>query len=168
MNSTAKAKSGNKVTVAQHFTDWGYDYDADSYTSTCKTAINKTLECNAVLDSIVFQNNEPTDSHLETLCTKKCEASLLQTQKDIVKACPVAQNNVTLQYGGLVTAEDNIRELLDGFTKACLKDPNAGKFCLLIMGSWPLIKDHTREQNCSDYAEGAIQLGLNSELTYNE
>ncbi|GKU06925.1 unnamed protein product [Fusarium langsethiae] len=154
--------------VAQQFTDWVYDYDVDYYTSTCKTAINKTLECNAVPDSIVFQNNEPTDSHLEKLCTKKCEASLIQTQKDIVKACPVAQNNVTLQHGGLVTAQDNIRELLDGFTKACLKDPNTGKFCLPIMGSWPLIKDHTREQNCSDCALGAMQLGLNSELTYNE
>ncbi|KAM0209955.1 hypothetical protein ACHAPQ_011629 [Fusarium lateritium] len=36
------------------------------------------------------------------------------------------------------------------------------------MDSWPLIKDHTREQNCSDCALEAIQLDLNSELTYNE
>jgi hypothetical protein len=109
--------------AAQQFSDYGYDYDVDYYTPTCKTAIEKTLECDSALHFIVFANQQPTASQLEKLCTKKCKSSLVQLQKEIEKSCPVAQNNLTLQHGGFATAQDNIHELLDGFTKACLKDP---------------------------------------------
>lgn len=36
------------------------------------------------------------------------------------------------------------------------------------MSSWPATENMTTAQNCSDCALGAIQLGLNSEFTYNE
>ncbi|KAF4332669.1 hypothetical protein FBEOM_13529 [Fusarium beomiforme] len=154
--------------VAQQFPDFMYDYDVDYYTAICKTALNKTLECDTVLHSILFENKEPTASQLEKLCTKKCKSSLIRAQKDIEKSCPVAQNNLTLQHGGFATAQDNIHEFLDGFTKACLRDPNTGMFCASVRSSWPATENMTSAQNCSDCALGAIQLALDSELTYNE
>ncbi|KAF4957142.1 hypothetical protein FGADI_3362 [Fusarium gaditjirri] len=66
------------------------------------------------------------------------------------------------------TAQDNIHEFADGFTKECLKDRNTGMFCADIRSSWPARENMTSAQNCSDCALGAMQLALNSEFTYNE